>query len=618
MKNDTFLKGFVGAVLLAMAVPGWSAAVTEDDSTQPRGAPPGVNDDGQVLDPIIEGFRAPAQFEGFILPGEDHNFYEEWVGSMMGNTIRDPAFFATLNVANQDFIDYVNSLSADDRAQLLEDLKLPPDADEELLPVTADLCLRCHAPAGWLEGHSEPPTPSFPFLKGQFWGAAFLEESVTDPVDLLAESEAEMEGVQCDTCHRTYDGQRRSSRHDGSTMMAGNGGMFVSLENPFEEEHGFIPDTVFDFQKEGDFCGTCHDVTNPLITTKTEIDGVVPENMPHPIERTYTEWFWSGYRNNKRCQDCHAPMKFLGAQTWLLSPGLNNLWGNVDQKWVDRGYTVSASRDLALKDGAERNRKFMAEAAAKLEFVDSPKRARAGREVTVNVKVTNLTGHKLPTGFAEGRQMWIHIKAVDKDGNVFFEDGALDGDGALIRNAQTKVYEQEILAEGYPFIDDDAKDLDGDGVISPEEIEKAQHFHFVLMNKIIKDNRIPPMGYNKAAYQADGAFIVPADTYADGQYWDTTPYTFTIPVSARRLVEVTATLYYQTFNREYMEFLKEHDTEPTVSDGGRARDLPGPFRNANNVDRWGETIYALWEDAGNGPPVNMGSAKLDIRVRRRR
>ena len=31
--------------------------------------------------------------------------------------------------------------------------------------------------------------------------------------------------------------------------------------------------------------------------------------------------------------------------------------------------------------------------------------------MVVDVKVTNLTGHKLPTGYPEGRRMWIHLMA---------------------------------------------------------------------------------------------------------------------------------------------------------------------------------------------------------------
>ena len=101
----------------------------------------------------------------------------------------------------------------------------------------------------------------------------------------------------------------------------------------------------------------------------------------------------------------------------------------------------------------------MKEKAAKVEILGAPTRVRPGDEVSVDVKVTNLTGHKLPTGFAEGRQMWIHLPAKDKNGKVVWEDGKLATGGALERTEQTKVYEQEILAEGYDFIDQQAKDL---------------------------------------------------------------------------------------------------------------------------------------------------------------
>ena len=178
--------------LIATSVVAFGAVITENDSTQPRGAPSGVNDRGQVLDPINEGFRSPAQI---INPVGSDNFYREWTGSIMAYSVRDPSFFATLNVANQDIIDFINSMPGEpgDASTTLgiflknnkldndiyrdEDGSLQP---EKLLPVAADVCLRCHAPGGWLEAHSEPATLASPFLKGQFWGAAILEE----PVDI--------------------------------------------------------------------------------------------------------------------------------------------------------------------------------------------------------------------------------------------------------------------------------------------------------------------------------------------------------------------------------------------------------------------------------------------------
>jgi hypothetical protein len=418
------------------------------------------------------------------------------------------------------------------------------------------------------------------------------------------QSEAEMEGVQCDFCHRAKDNYKRESLYDKSTMLpAGNGGFFVESTNIFDglDDVPRPKDAAEDFQKSAFLCGTCHDVTNPFIMTETVlVEGKDPPKMLHPLERTFTEWYWSDFRDKKPCQECHKPMRFVGAQSWLLYPGLDDLWGDLDQQWVDRGIDLTTSRAVALEDGMKENRRFMKK-CAKLEFVNSQKKGSPGKEVTVTVRVTNKAGHKLPTGYGEGRQMWIHIKAVDKDGNIVFENGELK-DGGLDRtspNKVKKVYEQKIEADGYH-----------PNVIAEDDKE----FHFVLLNKIVKDNRIPPKGFNKDAYQADGAFIIPEDTYEDGQNWDETDYTFTLPAGEDEKVTVRATLYYQTFNKEYIDFLSSHDTELTIAGGGRARDLPADGRYADSPT-WGSALEEMWENAGETRTVEMAKAKWEIDIK---
>jgi hypothetical protein len=222
-----------------------------------------------------------------------------------------------------------------------------------------------------------------------------------------------MDGIDCAFCHRVMDNAKRKSRLDGSSMSAGNGGFFVSRESPFCEVEGGCADVEpeYDILSEGHFCGTCHDVTNPLLKTKTKVNGKIPD-MDHPIERTYTEWYWSAYREEASCQDCHEPVLFQGAQTWMIYPVLDLLWGDVDHLWRNPPYEYSVpDRSEAYKFGLERNRGFMLDEAAEIAFVETPGTGRAGQSVTVNVKVTNNAGHKLPTGFSEGRQMWIHLKA---------------------------------------------------------------------------------------------------------------------------------------------------------------------------------------------------------------
>jgi hypothetical protein len=155
------------------------------------------------------------------------------------------------------------------------------------------------------------------------------------------------------------------------------------------------------------------------------------------------------------------------------------------------------------------------------------------------VRVTNQTGHKLPTGYPEGRQMWIHFQAFDTDGNLVYESGAYDAtEHRLVRDADVQVFEAK---QG---ISQDLARLLGR--------EPGESFHFILNNVVVKDNRIPPRGYTQAAFDQPGLRPVGV-TCEDGQYWSDKRYA--LPATA---VRVRVTLYYQTASREYVEFLRDN------------------------------------------------------------
>jgi hypothetical protein len=183
----------------------------------------------------------------------------------------------------------------------------------------------------------------------------------------------------------------------------------------------------------------------------------------------------------------------------------------------------------------------------------------------VTVRVTNETGHKLPTGYPEGRQMWLHVRAYDGAGTMVYESGRYDyGTQRLIRDDDVKVYEaKQGLTKGFA-------DILGK--------QPGETFHFILNNTVIKDNRIPPRGYDTTTWDQPGLRPVGA-TYADGQYWDETRYALPADSNA---VRVQASLYYQTASREYVEFLK--------ANGG--------------VD--GEALFDLWERTPS-PPILMAA-----------
>jgi hypothetical protein len=185
--------------------------------------------------------------------------------------------------------------------------------------------------------------------------------------------------------------------------------------------------------------------------------------------------------------------------------------------------------------------------------------------------VTNQTGHKLPTGYPEGRRMWINVKFYDAGMTLVSESGAYDpATGILTHDPEAKIYEVK------PGLDAITAPLAGE----PE----GPSFHFVLNNKVYKDNRIPPRGFTNAAYADFGGSPVDA-TYADGQYWDVT--TYAIPPGA---TSADVTLAYQSTSKEFIEFL----------------------RDENVTDTKGQEMYDLWNDNGKSPPVVMENVVIPV------
>src|SRR5690606_16121536 len=105
------------------------------------------------------------------------------------------------------------------------------------------------------------------------------------------------------------------------------------------------------------------------------------------------------------------------------------------------------------------------------------------------VKVTNESGHKLPSGYGEGRRMWLNLQVRDADGGLVFESAAYDGATALLtQDPQARVYE---VLQGI-------WNHNGTGTCDVEDGGGNPMFHFVLNDCIAKDNRIPPLGFKPA------------------------------------------------------------------------------------------------------------------------
>jgi hypothetical protein len=282
-----------------------------------------------------------------------------------------------------------------------------------------------------------------------------------------------------------------------------------------------------------------------------------------PIERTWSEWSESAYAQgpietggrfggNKTavssCQDCHMPdttgtacapglggalrddlplHDFNGANTWVLTSILS-----LDQSFLLYGPGEGSGLTQDVVDAAIARNLDMLAKASDMELAQEDGKLR--------VRIVNETGHKLPTGYGEGRRMWIQVRFLNPDGRLVKEHGAYDAAAAELDEESTKVYR---IDHG---IDETMAAATGE--------PSGPSFHFVLNNKTFQDNRIPPRGFTNAGFESVQAQPIRAQ-YRDGQHWDDT--FFPIPKHATNaLVRV----WYQTTARDYIEFLRDENT----------------------------------------------------------
>jgi hypothetical protein len=252
----------------------------------------------------------------------------------------------------------------------------------------------------------------------------------------------------------------------------------------------------------------------------------------------------------------------------VTSTGTNNSIERTDLAYHDMTGgntfipTVLTTMPAAARDSGIARATFMLQNAAAMTVSAIYK--------TITVKVTNQSAHKLPSGYPEGRRMWLNVQAFDVGKNLIYESGNYDpATGVLTHDAQVKIYQ---IKPGL------SKTIAAATGLTP-----GPSFHFVLNDTVFLDNRIPPLGFTNSNFE----FIQSPPVnhpYADGQNWDETIYTLDeMPDS------ISVTLYYQTTSKEYIEFL----------------------RDENTTDTFGDEMYDLWNLNGKSAPVVMEQVSLD-------
>ncbi len=545
---------------------------------------------------------------------EDNTYmpYPTWAGSMMANATRDPLFWAAVDIANND------------------------------IPGVGDFCIRCHTPTGFYAGRTKDGNGTMSYANGcELTGnMTSIESKIND-----------YQGVTCHFCHR-----QETNGPTGEPLLMKNSNVWIddnSCDNPNSSSFGpcrkgpyvqplNIPHEwkYSDFVKKGEFCGSCHNVSSPEITTngvttiaRTLIDeNGVDTGVAMPIEQTFNEWkassFAQGFFSNNfettlpqlddintTCQDCHMPQatdpnaracsfnaagaragnlkthEFAGGNSWMPEV-LKNLYGNA----LDNGsFSRSDAFDRTIASALDMLQN-------KSALLDLSVVSNTATQAVINVKITNLTGHKLPTGYPEGRRMWINVQAKDANDNLIFESGHYDSVTAVLTENNTKIYES-LQGIWNPTLN-----------ICETEQGGSKVFHFALNNCIAKDNRIPPLGFigGNDIKIKPRAYSYPVRAGFPSQLvnYDETQYTIAIPNGSVLPISIRASLKYQTASKEYIDFL---DTEST------ANATPSENALCNRVQTVGPAnqsrssfMKSQWQNNGKSAPVDMVSQTIQL------
>ena len=449
-----------------------------------------------------------------------------WRGSMMAHSARDPYWQASVRREVSDH----------------------PQAQAEI----EDTCSTCHMPMARILARADGGLGKvFEFLDAARRG---------DETANLA-----LDGVSCTTCHQIRsDNFGEESSFDGGFVIRSE--TEPRIFGPFEVENGlrrimqsasaFTPETSTHIQ-QSELCATCH----TLFTTSLDSNG---RNSRFPEQTPYLEWRQSDFAATRSCQDCHMPevdsapiSSVLGEPREEFSQhvfrGGNEFMLRLLDMYRDELMVTAPSSDL--QRAAAATREHLQTSSAHLEVLDV---RREDENFLIELEVTNLAGHKLPTAYPS-RRAWIHLVVRDAGGNVLFESGAMRPDGSIQGNDNDD--DASAFEPHYELIDDAGQVqiyepivLDGSGEVTTGLLQAVSY---------AKDNRLLPNGFDKA--DAEDAVMVHGLALEDMDFRDGgDQIRYRVAVSPETQgIEVQARLMFQTIGNRWARNLASYDADET-------------------------------------------------------
>jgi hypothetical protein len=377
-----------------------------------------------------------------IVQDVDVSPHAEWRWSMMGLSGRDPIFHAQLETETT--------------------LHGKPDSDLPAAQIE-NLCLSCHGVMGQRQFRLDHPDEPFTI-------EAALAHDEDDPLRVYGG--LARDGVSCAACHRIKDDSSlpladvQNGRFLVDAPTAGILPIYGQFEDPSERSMlgtlamRPVEGAHFDSSR---VCASCHTVFLPVLDAQGR---VVDQKFE---QATFLEWVNSDYRDGgsqaQSCQFCHMPDVFAGE---ALNPKIANIQDQdfpitsflapeeditVEPRSGYRRHMLQSINVFALELFRQfpdilgvRTRSFMTGLTNGLpQAIDNAfdgalhrsaavqilSTERNGDEITAAIKVTNLVGHRLPSGVGF-RRLILEFDVVDADQQVVWSSGRTNSLGVVV------------------------------------------------------------------------------------------------------------------------------------------------------------------------------------------
>jgi len=571
--------------------------------------------------------------------------YGEWRWSPMGLAGRDPIFYAQLDSE----IAFVKSFFKNDPAKVAEKIK-----------AIENTCFKCHGVMGKRRLDDDHGGPDKGNFQREMVYATYDTANDKQRYVYGALARDGVSCMACHRIveDKIPFGDFLKTRITGNFTTGNPAELFGPFEDkeivtdPMNNSLAIKPKHD-PYIKSSRMCGNCHTINLPLMDNPD-----ADPNKPHLEQVTYLEWLNSGYQNevgtNSRaqtCQNCHMPTKYSNSKGTLNIPVIQQPIAFIeDTQYPQTGNRLPDEKIQVRfrKEGFARHqfqgmnvtlleifRQFMSPyksnganmlanpilgvrqndymsglddlTTAIDSFVQQSQNSTAevsvspatiaNQKLIADVKVTNKTGHRFPSGVGF-RRAFLEFRVIDNDtGKTVWCSGCTSELGVIVNGDQRLPSELfDVYKDGskpanhdYPagcnnkylpgtnpqyyqphFFWDLTKNI-GSAITRQDQVQIYEELNlnvqcamttsFLRRNYQLKDNRLLPFGWTSTGpLNADKTPYIPADylhetfpvkvggdpAYADGS--GTNVVRYEIPLSAfnARNVTITATLNYQS------------------------------------------------------------------------